>query len=186
MLLERGSCGTPDAGWQSFNLFQRPLRIGVTSWHWRVVHTCAASDSQGHSTQQERVAAPTTSQPAAPHTRGHQRLEQLLLMYPAQETQRHAPDVLIGVLQVVAQVLANENLHSKRAWYGEGEMVAQNSPVLPQSITRAPRARMHFAQPVTLDVMPRKGEPCKYIPNAPLLSAHPPPALLTISGSSLP
>ena len=40
-------------------------------------------------------------------TRGHQRLQQLLLVDAAQEAQRDAADVLVGVLQVVAQVLAD-------------------------------------------------------------------------------
>lgn len=40
-------------------------------------------------------------------------------MYPTEESQSHAPDILIGVLQVVAQVLANQNLHRRKEKGGE-------------------------------------------------------------------
>jgi hypothetical protein len=45
---------------------------------------------------------------------GHQGLEDFLLPDTAQETQRDAPDVLIGVLQVVPQVLADQNLQDSK------------------------------------------------------------------------
>ena len=41
---------------------------------------------------------------------GSQRLQNLLLLDAAQEAQRGAPQELVGVLQVVAQVLADEDL----------------------------------------------------------------------------
>ena len=43
---------------------------------------------------------------------GNQRLQNLLLAYPAQEAQRDTPNVLIGVLQIVAQILADQDLRS--------------------------------------------------------------------------
>ncbi len=46
---------------------------------------------------------------------GHQRLQDLLLADAAQEAQRDAADVLVGVLQVVAQVLADEDLQGAGA-----------------------------------------------------------------------
>lgn len=44
--------------------------------------------------------------------RGQQRLQDLLLSDAAQEPQRHAPQILIGMLQVVSQLLAYENLQT--------------------------------------------------------------------------
>jgi len=41
---------------------------------------------------------------------GHEGLQDLLLLDAAQEAQRDAADVLIGVLQVVAQILTNQDL----------------------------------------------------------------------------
>ena len=43
---------------------------------------------------------------------GDQRLQDLLLPDAAQKAQCDAPDVLVGVLQVVAQVLADEDLQT--------------------------------------------------------------------------
>ena len=43
---------------------------------------------------------------------GRERLQDLLLLDPAQEAQRDAPDVLVGVHQVVAQVLADQDLRA--------------------------------------------------------------------------
>ena len=43
---------------------------------------------------------------------GYQRLQDLLLPDSAQEAQGDAPDVLVGVLQVVAQILADQNLQA--------------------------------------------------------------------------
>ena len=43
---------------------------------------------------------------------GYQRLQNLLLPDSAQEAQRDAPDVLVGVLQVVAQILADQDLQA--------------------------------------------------------------------------
>ena len=62
----------------------------------------------------------TSAAAAAAPTRGHQRLQQLLLMDAAEEAQRDTPDVLVGVLQVVAQVLADQDL---RAGGGGGQGV---------------------------------------------------------------
>ena len=45
---------------------------------------------------------------------GDEGLQDLLLPDAAQEAQRDAPDVLVGVLQVVAQVLADEDLQRQR------------------------------------------------------------------------
>ena len=44
---------------------------------------------------------------------GNERLQDLLLPDAAQEPQRGAPDVLVGVLQVVPQVLADQNLQAR-------------------------------------------------------------------------
>jgi hypothetical protein len=44
---------------------------------------------------------------------GNERLQDLLLADAAQEAQRDAADVLVGVLQVVAQVLADEDLRRR-------------------------------------------------------------------------
>jgi hypothetical protein len=41
---------------------------------------------------------------------GHQRLQDLLLADAGEEAQGDPPDVLIGVLQVVPEVLANQDL----------------------------------------------------------------------------
>jgi hypothetical protein len=41
---------------------------------------------------------------------GHERLQDLLLPDAREEAQRDAADVLVGVLQVVAQVLADQDL----------------------------------------------------------------------------
>ena len=43
---------------------------------------------------------------------GNERLQDLLFPDAAQEAQRDAPDVLVGMLQVVAQVLADEDLQA--------------------------------------------------------------------------
>ena len=43
---------------------------------------------------------------------GYQRLQDLLLPDSAQEAQGDAPDVLVGVLQVVAQILADQDLRA--------------------------------------------------------------------------
>ena len=43
---------------------------------------------------------------------GNERLQDLLLSDSAQEPQRGAPDILVGVLQVVSQVLADQNLQA--------------------------------------------------------------------------
>lgn len=44
---------------------------------------------------------------------GDEGLQNLLFPDAAQEAQRHTPDVLIGMLQVVAQVLADEDLQGR-------------------------------------------------------------------------
>ena len=43
---------------------------------------------------------------------GYQRLQDLLLPDSAQEAQGDAPNVLVGMLQVVAQILADQNLRA--------------------------------------------------------------------------
>ena len=45
---------------------------------------------------------------------GNEGLQNVLLMDAAQEAEGHPPDVLVGVLQVVAQVLADQNLQADR------------------------------------------------------------------------
>lgn len=44
---------------------------------------------------------------------GNERLKNFLLANAAQEAQGHATDVLVGVLQVVAQVLADQDLEAQ-------------------------------------------------------------------------
>ena len=43
---------------------------------------------------------------------GYQRLQNLLLPDSAQEAQGDAPDVLVGMLQVVTQILADQDLQA--------------------------------------------------------------------------
>lgn len=88
-----------------------------------------------HPTAAARLPVPTAStphgnepknkdlvlRPGGPETRhapvlqvgedaGNERLQDLFLADAAQEAKRHAADVLVGVLQVVTQVLADQDL----------------------------------------------------------------------------
>ena len=47
---------------------------------------------------------------------GNEGLQDVLLMDAAQEAEGHPPDVLVGVLQIVAQVLADQDLQAGRQW----------------------------------------------------------------------